>query len=50
MDDNYYEYFIVGEAGEYSNAFLIIQQPKVGLLVLKVVLDFLDPSHQIECF
>ena len=22
MDDNYYEYFITGEAGEYSNALL----------------------------
>ena len=22
MDENYYEYFIVGEAGEYSNALL----------------------------
>tara|TARA_B000000441_G_C21517975_1_gene218785 strand:+ start:225 stop:392 length:168 start_codon:yes stop_codon:yes gene_type:complete len=22
MDENYYEYFIVGESGEYSNALL----------------------------
>ena len=22
MDDNYYEYFIIGETGEYSNAIL----------------------------
>ena len=48
MDENYYKYFIVGEAGEYSNALLNYPTTKGRSIGIEGGLVFLVQLHLID--
>ena len=50
MDENYYDYFVVGESGEYSNALLNYPTLRVDRLEFKEDLVFLVRLHPIDCY